>query len=74
MRKQKMRRKPISFDTTVRNPRRIPQFISVLQMYEGKILNEQTIIDIMVDLIKRKLIAPTKGTLGTYTKSYTKKF
>lgn len=29
------RRKPISFDTTIRNPERIPQFISILSKFEN---------------------------------------
>ena len=63
---QKLRRKPISFNTTLRNPERIPEFLSILLPYEGKIANKETILKIFAVAIRFKLIEPTKGTLGTY--------
>lgn len=68
------RRKPISFDTTLRNPERIPQFISILSMFEGKLLDDKVALDLEGEIIRHKIFEPTQSTLGTYIKHYTKKF
>lgn len=68
------RRKPISFDTTLRNPQRIPQFVSILDNYVGQILDSETIYIILAEFIKAKIYEPTKSTMGTYIRSYTGKF
>lgn len=68
------RRKPISFDTTLRNPSRIPQFISILSQFEGKILDDKVALELEGEIIRQKIFEPTKSTLGTYTKSYNTKF
>ena len=67
-------RKPIAFDTTLRNPYRIPDFISIFKKYEGKILTSELIIKIEAELIRQKKFEPTKKTLGTYKRKYTGKF
>lgn len=68
------RRKPISFDTTLRNPSRIPQFISVLSEFEGEIIDDEIAIRLEAEIIRQKIFEPTKSTLGRYTKMYNKKF
>ncbi|WP_290034001.1 AlwI family type II restriction endonuclease [Ligilactobacillus cholophilus] len=68
------RRKPIAFDTTLRNPERIPQFVSILEPFEGKILNDKTALYIEAEVIRNKLFQPTKATMGEYTKEYIGKF
>ncbi|SHM90203.1 AlwI family type II restriction endonuclease [Ruminococcus flavefaciens] len=67
-------RKPIAFDTTLRNPYRIPDFISIFKQYEGKILTSELIIKIEAELIRQKKFEPTKNTLGTYKREYKGKF
>lgn len=47
--------KPLSFDTTMRNPERIAQWIDCLLEYEGKILTNEIIINILKETYKRKL-------------------
>lgn len=68
------RRKPISFDTTLRNPGRIPQFISVLSEFEGQVIDDKVAIELEGEIIRQKIFEPTKATLGTYMKEYNKKF
>lgn len=68
------RRKPISFDTTIRNPERIPQFISVLSAYEGRVLDDDTALDLESKIIQYKIFEPTQATLGTYIREYHGKF
>lgn len=68
------RRKPISFDTTLRNPSRIPQFISILSEFEGKIIDDQVALALEAEIIRQKIFEPTKSTLGNYIKSYNIKF
>lgn len=72
--RQNYRRKPISFDTTLRNPRRIPQFISILKEFEGKILDDEVALQLEAEIICQKVFEPTRGTLGTYVKHYNTKF
>lgn len=68
------RRKPISFDTTLRNPSRIPQFISILSKFEGRIIDDKVALELEGEIIRQKIFEPTKATLGTYMKEYDKKF
>lgn len=68
------RRKPISFDTTLRNPSRIPQFVSILSKFEGQIINDKVALELEGEIIRQKIFEPTKATLGTYVKEYNKKF
>ena len=51
--------KPISFTTTMRNPERIGYFLKCLARYEGQILNNDLIDDIVFDVIREKLYKPT---------------
>ena len=68
------RRKPISFDTTLRNPSRIPQFISILSKFEGKVIDDQLALELEGEIIRQKIFQPTSSTLGNYVKSYNSKF
>ena len=54
----KAKRKPLSFNTTLRNPDRIAGFLSVLCNYEGKILTNEIIKDICCDVLIEKLYKP----------------
>lgn len=69
-----LHRKPISFDTTIRNPERLPQFLSILKKYEGKKLTYDLAIEIESWIIIQKIYTPTINTLGKYCKAYNKKF
>lgn len=51
--------KPISFSTTMRNPGRIAGFLHCLLAYEGKVLDNDIIEDIIKEVIGRKLYKPT---------------
>lgn len=64
------RRKPISFDTTLRNPYRIPDFIKIFKQYEGQVLSNELILQIEAELIKEKKYEPTRRTLGTYRRTF----
>lgn len=68
------RRKPISFDTTLRNPERIPQFISIISKYEGMIVDDELAILLESEIINSKIYEPTKDTMGSYTYQYHGKF
>lgn len=68
------RRKPISFDTTIRNPERIASFISILEKFEGQIATESVALEIEANIIKHKIFEPTKATMGTYISEYAEKF
>ncbi len=68
------RRKPISFDTTIRNPERIPQFISILSKFENQIMNDEVALKLEGEIIRYKIFKPTKETMGTYVKEYHDKF
>lgn len=68
------RRKPISFDTTLRNPIRIPSFISILSNFEGKVIDDNIALEIEAEIIRQKVFEPTKSTLGNYMETYNGKF
>nr|DAR33948.1 MAG TPA: restriction endonuclease [Caudoviricetes sp.] len=67
-------RKPIAFDTTLRNPYRIPGFIKIFKEYEGQILTHDKIIEIEAKLIQEKEFEPKAKTLGTYKRVHDGKF
>ena len=50
--------KPLSFSTTMRNPERIANFLSCLSHFEGQILTNQVIDDIVFNVINNKLYVP----------------
>lgn len=55
---RKKEHKILSFSTTMRNPWRIADFLKILSQYENKILNHETIIQIINDLIQNKIYIP----------------
>lgn len=64
------RRKPLAFDTTMRNPRRMANFVSILSNYENQILTSDLIIKIEANFIQQKIYIPTRRVLGTYIAKY----
>jgi len=52
--------KPLLFTTTMRNPERLKNFLSVLVEQNGKILDEVIINNIVQELIQKGLYKPTK--------------
>ena len=56
------KRKPLSFNTTLRNPERIAGFLSVLCNYEGKILTNEVIEDICCEVLIENLYVPNGQT------------
>ena len=68
------KRKPISFDTTLRNPSRIPKFISILSKFEGQVIDDQIALELEGEIIRQKIFEPTKSTLGTYIKECNGRF
>lgn len=63
--------KPMSFTTTMRNPERIGYFLRCLAKYEGQILDNDLINDIVFDIIREKLYKPTIiNSLPEYTTVY----
>ena len=59
MAKAKAKFKPLSFSTTMRNPNRITGFMSCIAPFNGKILTNSVISDIVKAILKKKLYKPT---------------
>jgi hypothetical protein len=57
--KRKAERKPLSFTTTLRNPERIAGFLSCLKVFDGKILTNDLITEIVKYILRKKLYRPT---------------
>lgn len=55
----KAKYKPLSFSTTMRNPERIASFLKCIVPYEHKILTNEIIIEIILEVIRNKLYKPT---------------
>lgn len=64
------RRKPLAFDTTMRNPARMANFLSILRNFESRELTSDLIFDIEAEFIRQKVYEPTKAVLGTYLAEY----
>lgn len=47
--------KPLSFSTTMRNPERIVEFLNCILPFEGKILTNEIIHEVTINLISKKL-------------------
>lgn len=58
MRERKPEPKPLLFTTTLRNPSRIKDFLSVLYPYNGKVLTKEVINKVVLDLVSKKLYVP----------------
>lgn len=52
---KKKTKKPLSFSTTMRNPERISAFLQCIESFEGKILTNSLIEEIVKKIIKNKL-------------------
>lgn len=50
--------KPLSFSTTIRNPRRIPNFLKCILPFEGKILTSDIIYKVVKNVIREKEYTP----------------
>lgn len=55
---RKEENKPLSFSTTMRNPARIANFLQIISVYEGQILTNDVIDEIVISLIQHKLYVP----------------
>lgn len=55
---RKIEHKPLSFSTTMRNPERIASFIKCIKEYDGQILTEDLISEIVRKIIRDKLYIP----------------
>ena len=55
MKRKNSERKPLSFSTTMRNPDRIASFLNCITPFEGRILTNDVIHEVAVNLIGRKL-------------------
>ena len=51
----KARPKPLSFNTTMRNPDRLEKFLEILARYEGQNLSNEVIFEVCYEIIARKL-------------------
>ena len=51
-------RKIISFSTTMRNPRRIGEFLTIIAKFENEILDNQTIMQIVREVLAYRLYRP----------------
>lgn len=60
------RRKPLAFNTTMRNPARMAQFVSILANYKNQKLTSDLIFEIEAQFIRQKVYIPTRRVLGTY--------
>ncbi|WP_367759703.1 AlwI family type II restriction endonuclease [Helicobacter pylori] len=56
---KKPARKILSFSTTMRNPKRIGQFLAVLGKFENQILQSSTIMQIIKSVLAHRLYRPT---------------
>lgn len=52
MAKREQEYKPLLFTTTMRNPERIKDFLSILKNYNGKVLTNSLVIEVVKELIK----------------------
>lgn len=53
--KRNSERKPLSFSTTMRNPSRIAGFLNCIIPFEGQVLTNEIIYEVVVNLISKKL-------------------
>jgi len=60
MGKRQAEYKPLLFTTTMRNPERLKDFLSVLSEYDGEILTNEIIDKVAKTLIQKGLYQPTK--------------
>ncbi|GAA9685598.1 hypothetical protein VH58_05560 [Helicobacter pylori] len=65
---KKPARKILSFSTTMRNPKRIGQFLAVLGKFENQILKSSTIMQIVKSVLAHRLYRPTSLNQNTELK------
>lgn len=68
MSKRKNEYKPLLFTTTLRNPERIKDFLSIIAKYDKEILTNDLIDKIVFDLISSKIYVPTYVNKNSYLK------
>ena len=64
MDKRQSEYKPLLFTTTMRNPERLKNFLTVLAEYDGKILTNEIIEKVAKSLIQKGLYRPMKASLA----------
>lgn len=69
MSKRKNEYKPLLFTTTLRNPERIKDFLSIIAKYDKEILTNDLIDKIVFDLISSKIYVPTYVNKNSYLKN-----
>lgn len=62
MNKRQSEYKPLLFTTTMRNPERLKDFLTVFAKYNGKILTDEIIDKVAKSLIQKGLYQPTKAS------------
>ena len=65
--------KPLLWTTTLRNPERLKNFLSILKKYDGKILNNKLAEKVSKEMISSGLYRPTKMSLEIKKKIKEKK-
>ncbi|AII14106.1 type II restriction endonuclease, AlwI family [Campylobacter iguaniorum] len=55
---RKFEQKILSFSTTIRNPKRIPNFLKILSIFENQILTNEIILKIVKNVINAKIYYP----------------
>ncbi len=68
MSKRKSNYKPLLFTTTMRNPERLKDFLTVFSQYDGKILTPEIIQSVAKELIQTGLYKPMKASDGVKEK------
>ena len=53
--------KPLLFTTTMRNPERLKDFLSILFQYNGEVLTNNIIDSVVLELIKKGYYKPMKS-------------
>ena len=65
---RKLEYKPLLYTTTVRNPERYKDFMSLLKKYDGRLLNNETVCEFEKDLFKVGLYKPMKRPVSVIEK------
>ena len=68
MKKRRSEYKPLLFTTTIRNPERLKDFLTILSEHDGKILTNKIIEKVAKVLIQKGLYRPMKVSLGIKNK------
>jgi hypothetical protein len=60
--------KQMAFDTSVRNPERFIEILSVIVKFEGVILNDENLLTIVSTLYKENMVPKSIKSIKSYTK------